>query len=112
MHSANPPVQPRNAPVAVTQRTTDCPSSSVGSNERASEVTMITNRSNHMPMFTKMQMTNMSSMLRRTDFIHSSSGMITLQVNMIAVAHQKCPVKRHQKMSRSYLLGPYQAQKN
>jgi len=28
------------------------------------------------------------------------------------LAHQKWPVKRHQNISRSNLLGPYQAQKN
>src|SRR5262245_7530430 len=73
---------------------------------------MMTKRSNHMPTFTNSMITNSTGMLRRTPLNHSSSGMMTLQVNMIQAAHQKCPVKRTQNMSRSKALGPYQAQKN
>ena len=79
----------------------------LGTKSRWSEVTMITNRSNHMPTLIMMVITNIAGMLRRTFLDHSDSGMITLHVNMIQNAHQKCPVARHQKMSRSYLLGPY-----
>src|SRR5215468_214567 len=76
---------------------------------RASELTMITKRSNHMPTFTNRQITNSNGRLRRTFLDHRSSGMNELQVAIVQPAHQKWPKKRQKNMSRSCALGPYQA---
>src|SRR5262249_13856629 len=55
---------------------------------RASDVTMITKRSNHMPTLTNRHRMNSVTMCRRIGLNHSDSGRMTLQVNMIQNAHQ------------------------
>ncbi len=49
---------------------------------------MMTKRSNHMPMLTKMQTTNITGMLVRSCFNQKSCGEITLQVIIDQYAHQ------------------------
>ena len=44
------------------------------------EVTMMTNRSNHMPMFTNMQMVNTTHRLRRHQRNQKNCGESTLQL--------------------------------
>ena len=44
---------------------------------------MMTKRSNHMPMFTKIEMTNMTGMLVRSFLNQKSCGEITLQLTIV-----------------------------
>ena len=48
---------------------------------------MITKRSNHMPMFTKIETTNMIGMLVRSFLNQKNCGEITLQLIIIQYAH-------------------------
>src|SRR5688500_16867423 len=54
-----------------------------GRNDRSSDDTMITNRSNHIPMFTKMLMTNTASTDPRTPLNQRSCGITTLHVTIV-----------------------------
>ena len=54
-----------------------------GRKSRVSEVTAITKRSNHMPMFTKIDTTKSTAGLRRNFRIQNSWGLITLHETMI-----------------------------
>src|SRR5205823_1670388 len=62
----------------------------------ASDTTMITWRSNHMPMFTKIEITNNPRMFVRIFLNHSSQGRIPLQMFMVQLAHQNGPNARYQ----------------
>ena len=55
----------------------------VGRKSFARLVTMITKRSNHMPMFTTRLSANMMGMLVRIFLNQNSCGVITLQLTMI-----------------------------
>src|SRR5947208_7854785 len=57
----------------------------------ASETTMITNRSNHIPTLTKIETTNNPRMLVRTFFDHRSNGRNALQMIIVQLAHQNGP---------------------
>src|SRR5262249_35837540 len=57
-----------------------------GRKSRLSEVTMITNRSNHIPMLTKMDITNRSGMLVRNFLNQNSCGQITLHEIIVQYA--------------------------
>src|SRR5213594_3871078 len=70
----------------------------------ASDTTMITKRSNHIPMFTKIEITNRARMLVRMFLRHSSRGRNALQMIIVQLAHQKGPKARYQKAARSWAL--------
>ena len=48
----------------------------------------ITNRSNHIPMFTTIAIMKMNQGVVRAHLNQNTCGLITLQVNMIQYAHQ------------------------
>ncbi len=48
----------------------------------------MTNRSNHMPMFTRIERTNTKIMLVRTFLNQKNCGTSTLQLIMVQYAHQ------------------------
>src|SRR5678816_3373755 len=73
---------------------------------------MITNRSNHIPMFTKMHSTNTMIGLRRIFFDQKNCGMSTLQLTIAKYDHQNGPNARLMNANRSYRLPEYQAMKN
>src|SRR5436853_441951 len=77
----------------------------------ASDTTMITKRSNHIPMFTKIEMTNRPVMLVWTFFDQSSHGSSPLQMFIVQLAHQNGPNARYQKAARSWALPLNQAVK-
>src|SRR2546427_1962218 len=77
----------------------------------ASDTTMITKRSNHIPMFTKIEMTNRPVMLVWTFFDQSSHGRSPLQMFIVQLAHQNGPKARYQKAARSWALPLNQAVK-
>src|SRR6266566_4684696 len=77
----------------------------------ASDSTMITNRSNHIPTFTKIEMTNSARMLVRTFLRHNSHGRSPLQMFIVQLAHQNGPKARYQKAARSWALPLNQAVK-
>src|SRR5213595_2962745 len=77
----------------------------------ASDTTMITKRSNHIPMFTKIEMTNRPVMLVWTFFDQSSHGSSPLQMFIVQLAHQNGPNARYQKAARSWALPLNQATK-
>src|SRR3989449_1712082 len=77
----------------------------------ASDTTMITKRSNHIPMFTKIEMTNRPVMLVWTFFDQSSHGSSPLQMFIVQLAHQNGPKARYQKAARSWALPLNQAVK-
>jgi len=53
-----------------------------GKNVRCNPPTMMTKRSNHMPIFTRMETTNRAATLDRTFLGQSKWGVITLQMTM------------------------------
>src|SRR2546425_8511904 len=77
----------------------------------ASDSTMITKRSNHIPMFTKIEMTNSARMLVRMFLRHRSSGRNALQMIIVQLAHQEGPNARYQNAARSAACPPNQAVK-
>src|SRR5256886_13416718 len=77
----------------------------------ASDTTMITKRSNHIPMFTKIDTTNNAVTLVRTFLDHNSHGNSPLQMFIVQLAHQNGPNARYQKAARSCGLPPNQAVK-
>src|SRR2546421_2797792 len=77
----------------------------------ASDTTMITKRSNHIPMFTMMDTTNSAMTLVRTFLDHKSHGNNPLQMFIVQLAHQNGPNARYQKAARSCELPPNQAVK-
>src|SRR6266705_1092972 len=77
----------------------------------ASDTTMITKRSNHIPMFTKIEMTNSARMLVRMFLRHRSRGSRPLQMFMVQLAHQNGPNARYQKAARSAACPPNHAVK-
>src|SRR5437773_9127921 len=78
----------------------------------ASDTTMITKRSNHMPMFTKIEITNSARMLVRIGLNHRSCGKKALQMIIVHDAHQNGPNARYQNAARSAGWPPNQAVKN
>src|SRR5437016_6216982 len=66
----------------------------------ASDTTMITKRSNHIPTFTKIEITNSARMLVRTFLRHNSHGTSPLQMFMVQLAHQNGPNARYQNAAR------------
>src|SRR2546427_12293542 len=72
---------------------------------------MITKRSNHIPMFTKIEITNSARMLVRTALNHRSCGRNALQMIIVQLAHQNGPKARYQKAARSFALPPNHAVK-
>src|SRR6267378_5472573 len=77
----------------------------------ASDSTMITKRSNHIPMFTKIEITNSARMLVRMFLRHNSSGRNALQMIIVQLAHQKGPNARYQNAARSAAWPPNHAVK-
>src|SRR6266567_251552 len=77
----------------------------------ASDTTMITNRSNHIPTFTKIEMTNSARMLVRMFLRHRSSGRNALQMIIVQLAHQNGPNARYQNAARSAAWPPNHAVK-
>src|SRR5258708_1305545 len=67
----------------------------------ASDSTMITKRSNHIPTFTKIEITNRAWMLVRIFWRHKSRGRNGLQMIIVQLAHQKGPNARYQNAARS-----------
>src|SRR2546426_8695394 len=65
---------------------------------------MITKRSNHIPMFTKIEITNSARMLVRIVLNHRSWGRNALQMIIVQLAHQNGPKARYQKAARSFGL--------
>ena len=59
-----------------------------GKKSRLSDVTVITNRSNHIPMFTKIETIHIATKLVRNHLNQNNCGEITLHVTMIQYAHQ------------------------
>src|SRR5882672_9006642 len=72
---------------------------------------MMTNRSIHIPRFTKNAMTNSAVMFVRTFLNQSSQGRNALQTFIVQPAHQNLPNARYQNASRSGLGPPYHATK-
>src|SRR5437667_1920495 len=70
---------------------------------------MLTYRSNHMPMFTKIEMTNSAVMFVRIFLNHRSSGRKPLQMYIVQDAHQNGPNARYQNAARSVGFPPNQA---
>src|SRR5436309_7836820 len=77
----------------------------------ASDTTMITKRSNHIPTLTKMDMTNSAVMSVRIFLTHSSCGRNALQMIIVHVAHQHGPKARYQNAARPRAVPPNQATK-
>src|SRR5256886_7901890 len=77
----------------------------------ASDTTMITKRSNHIPTFTKIEITNSARMLVRTFLRHNSHGRSPVQMFMVQLAHQNGPNARYQNAARSWALPLNQATK-
>src|SRR2546422_4646926 len=77
----------------------------------ASDSTMITKRSNHIPMFTKIEMTNSARMLVRMFLRHRSRGKNALPMIIVQLAHQKGPNARYQNAARSAAWPPNHAVK-
>src|SRR5204862_5315084 len=77
----------------------------------ASDSTMITNRSNHIPTFTKIEMTNSARMLVRMFLRHRSRGRNALQMIIVQLAHQNGPNARYQNAARSAAWPPNHAVK-
>src|SRR5579885_1867075 len=75
-------------------------------------VTIMTNRSNHIPMLVVMEMMNITGIDRRIALIQKSCGINTLQVYIDHAAHQYGPKARFQNVNRSEILPLYQAMKN
>ncbi len=73
---------------------------------------MITKRSNHIPMLTKMEMKNVANKLVRSLCDQNNCGVITLQVIILQYAHQYGPVARLMNAYCSYSTPEYQAMKN
>src|SRR5437868_2476339 len=73
---------------------------------------MMTKRSNHMPMFTKIEMTNMNGTFVRSFFDQKNCGESTLQEIIVQYAHAYGPIARLMNVKRSYGLPEYQAMKN
>src|SRR5712692_7468246 len=72
---------------------------------------MITKRSNHIPMLTKIEMTKRPVILVRIFLNHSSQGNRPLQIFIVQLAHQNEPNARNQKPARSSALPLNQATK-
>src|SRR5687768_16494980 len=83
-----------------------------GSYSCDSETTMMTNRSNHMPMLMKIDMTKSAGIECRTRLNHSRIGTRPLQVSIVQDAHQSFPKSRFQKAVRSISSPLYHAMKN
>src|SRR5207245_10773930 len=73
---------------------------------------MITKRSNHIPMFTKIEITKSARMLVRIVLNHRSWGRNALQMIIVQLAHQNGPQARYQKAARSFASPPNHAGKH
>ena len=73
---------------------------------------MITNRSNHMPIFTKMARINDARSDVRIFLDQNNCGAIRLQVIIVQYAHQYGPKARLMKAKPSYGFALYHAMKN
>src|SRR5690606_1128473 len=69
----------------------------------------MTNRSNHIPIFTTMESTHEIGMLVRIFLNQKSCGEITLQVIIVQYAHQYGPAIRLANAAMSYSDPEYQA---
>src|SRR6267378_3591126 len=65
-----------------------------GKKLRCSDVTMITNRSSHMPTFTRIDTTNSAATFCLMRRAHSNCGAITLHATMVQKHHAYGPVAR------------------
>src|SRR6185503_20364554 len=83
-----------------------------GRKSRCSDVTMMTNRSNHMPMLMTIDSANRMGMLVRAFLDQKTCGLITLQLIMIQYAHAYGPSARFMNVKNSYGLPLYQDVKN
>src|SRR5260370_38486301 len=77
----------------------------------ARDSTMITKRSNHIPTFTKIEITNSAVILVRTFLRHNNSGRNALQMNIVQLAHHDGPHARDPKAPRSAPWPPNRAGK-
>src|SRR5580658_7243421 len=85
----------------------------LGRKSRLSDDTMMTKRSNHMPMLMKIERTNINGMFVRKRLNQYSCGKRTLGVTIQTHAHQYGPVGRFlRKCAISYSLPENQAMKN
>ena len=73
---------------------------------------MITKRSNHMPMFTKIDSTNMNGTLVRSFLNQKNCGETTLQEIIVQYAHAVGTERAVDEGECSYGLPLYQAMKN
>src|SRR5579883_566574 len=73
---------------------------------------MMTNRSNHMPTFTKRDRIQTIVVFWRTPLNQKNCGVITLHEIMIQYDQAKGPNARLMKVKPSYGLAPYHAMKN
>ena len=69
------------------------------------------NRSNHMPMFARIETMNTAIRLCRTFLNQKSCGTIALNISIAHPPYQYCPNNRCQNVQRSYGLPLYQAMK-
>src|SRR5262245_53035248 len=83
-----------------------------GRKSRASDVQMMTKRSNHMPTFTKSPTMSVAIGLVRTLLNQWSCGMRTLHVIIVQYAQAYCPKARFTNAKPSYSPPEYQAMKN
>src|SRR4051812_22195016 len=83
-----------------------------GRKSRVSDVTMITNRSNHIPELANVAMMNTNHRFVRSRFDHMNCGAITLQDTIVQNVHANGPSARFMNVNCSYRLPLYQAMKN
>ena len=83
-----------------------------GRKSRCSDVTMMTKRSNHMPMLTKIDTMKRTTMLVRAFLNQKTCGESTLHVIIVQYAHQYGPKARLMNVNCSYGFWLYQAMKN
>src|SRR5215467_11920579 len=83
-----------------------------GRKSRCSDVTMITKRSNHIPMLTTIDRTNSAGMLVRIRLDQKNCGLMTLQLIIVQYAQAYGPSARFLKVKNSYGLPLYHDVKN
>src|SRR3954463_13748655 len=97
----NSPIVPRNIPKS--HRVGAYMPHDEGRKSRCRLVTIMTNRSSHMPTLTTSDRTKRSGTLVRARFIHKTCGTITLHVMSSQYVHQYGPVMRLNGTNISYL---------
>ena len=105
----NSPKLPTSMPMSIHVGTNDCqlPGRKVRSSDR-----MITNRSNHMPMFTKIEMMKITQAFDRTQLEPEQLRRDHVARDHRPVGPPAGPNARFMKQNCSYGLPPYQAMKN